>query len=140
MDTTPESHALVEAGWQKVRADGRVRPELLEAAYAEPRLRQLFPWTGMGELHFSRCTEQDWTWDIPYILPAPNGEYWVSGPLRDESVGPAATPAQAIMMVVERLPPGCGPAFVGTPEELAVHDAAASTAVPEPPDTEHSTA
>ncbi|MFC4502532.1 MULTISPECIES: DUF6193 family natural product biosynthesis protein [Streptomyces] len=43
MDTTPPGHALVEAGWQKVRADGQVRPELLEAAYAEPRLRQLFP-------------------------------------------------------------------------------------------------
>ncbi|MET9962824.1 DUF6193 family natural product biosynthesis protein [Streptomyces sp. NPDC006326] len=43
---------------QKVRGDGRVRPELLEAAYAEPRLRQLFPWTGMGELHYIRCTEQ----------------------------------------------------------------------------------
>ncbi|MFC9622226.1 DUF6193 family natural product biosynthesis protein, partial [Streptomyces sp. NPDC056930] len=38
--------------WQKVRADGSLRPELLEAACAVPRLRQLFPWTGMGELHF----------------------------------------------------------------------------------------
>ena len=139
MDTTPASHALVEAGWQKVRADGRVRPELLEAAYAEPRLRQLFPWTGMGELHFSRCTGQRWTWDIPYIQPAVDGEYWVSGPLRSESVGPAPTPAQAVAMVVERLPPGCGPAFVGTPEELAVHDAAALSAAPELPDTDHST-
>ncbi|MFK4222099.1 DUF6193 family natural product biosynthesis protein [Streptomyces sp. NPDC019890] len=27
-----------------------VRAELLKAAYAEPRLRQLFPWTGMGAL------------------------------------------------------------------------------------------
>ncbi|MCZ1006533.1 DUF6193 family natural product biosynthesis protein [Streptomyces lydicus] len=139
MDATPPIHARVEVGWQKVRADGRVRPELLEAAYAEPRLRQLFPWTGMGELHFSRCTEQRWTWDIPYIQPAPDGEYWVSGPLRSESVGPAATPARAIMMVVERLPPGCGPAFVGTPEELAVHDAAVLSAASKPPDTEHST-
>ncbi|MFE5162987.1 DUF6193 family natural product biosynthesis protein [Streptomyces sp. NPDC056697] len=139
MDTTPPSHTLVEAGWQKVRADGRVRPELLEAAYAEPRLRQLFPWTGMGELHFSRCTEQRWTWDIPYIQPAAEGGYWVSGPLRTESVGPAATSAQAVTMVVERLPPGCGPAFVGTPEELAIHDAAALSTAPEPPDTDHST-
>ncbi|MBT2506546.1 hypothetical protein J7I98_11690 [Streptomyces sp. ISL-98] len=112
---------------------------MLEAAYAEPRLRQLFPWTGMGELHFSRCTEQRWTWDIPYIQPAAEGEYWVSGPSRSESVGPAATPAQAVTMVVERLPPGCGPAFVGTPEELAIHDAAALSAVLEPPDTDHST-
>lgn len=139
MDTTPPSHGLVEAGWQKVHADGRVRPELLEAAYAEPRLRQLFPWTGMGELHFSRCTGQRWTWDIPYIQPAAGGEYWVSGPLRSESVGPAATPEQAVTMVVERLPSGCGPAFVGTPEELAIHEAAGLSVTPEPQDTGHST-
>jgi hypothetical protein len=114
---------VVEAGWQAVRDDGRVRAELLEAAYAEPRLRQLFAWTGMGELHLSRCTEQRWTWDIPHIQPAAGGTYWVSGPLRSESVGPAATAQEAIAMVVERLPAGYGPAFVGTPEELAAHEA-----------------
>lgn len=59
-----DSSKRVEEGWQRVRDDGRVRPELLEAAYAEPRLRVPFPWTGMGELHFSRCTETRWTWDI----------------------------------------------------------------------------
>ncbi|MEV0375959.1 DUF6193 family natural product biosynthesis protein [Streptomyces sp. NPDC050636] len=139
MDTTPPGHALVEAGWQRVRIDGRVRPELLEAAYAEPRLRQLFPWTGMGELHFSRCTEFPCTWDIPYIPPAAEGEYRVSGPLRSESVGPAATPQQAVTMVVDRLPPNCGPAFVGTPEELAAHDAAILSAPPEARDPIHST-
>ncbi|MEV5778478.1 hypothetical protein AB0L49_46000 [Streptomyces antimycoticus] len=42
-------------------------------------------------------------------------------------------------MVVERLPPGCGPAFVGTPEELAIHDTAVLSDAPEPPDTDHST-
>ncbi|MFB8208201.1 DUF6193 family natural product biosynthesis protein [Streptomyces sp. NPDC056010] len=123
MTRGPSSGDAVEAGWQAVRADGRVRPELLEAAYAEPRLRQLFPWTGMGELHFSRCTEGRWTWDIPYIQPGAGGRYWVSGPLRTEVVGPAETVAQAIAMVLERLPAGCGPAFLGTPEELASHEA-----------------
>ncbi|WP_371100570.1 DUF6193 family natural product biosynthesis protein [Streptomyces sp. PU_AKi4] len=53
---------------------------LLEAAYAEPRLWQLFPWSGMGEFHFSRCIERRWTWDIPYLQPA-GGAYWVAGPL-----------------------------------------------------------
>lgn len=138
MDTTTSGRALVEAGWQKVRDDGRVRPELLEAAYAEPRLQQLFPWTGMGELHFSRCTEQRWTWDIPYIQPAADGGYLVSGPLRSETVGPAATPQEAIAMVVERLPPNSGPAFVGAPEELAAHEAAASSAAAGPRNSDHS--
>ncbi|MEU6427625.1 DUF6193 family natural product biosynthesis protein [Microbispora sp. NPDC046973] len=114
----------MQAAWQRVRADGRVRPELLDAAYAEPRLRQLFPWTGMGELHFSRCTRPRWTWDIPYIASVAGGGYMVEGPKRDEKVGPAATPSQAVAMVVERLPYGCGPAFVGTPEELAAQERA----------------
>lgn len=123
MTLRPSSRDAVEAGWQKVRADGRVRPELLEAAFAEPRLRQLFPWTGMGELHFSRCTEHRWTWDIPYIQPATGGSYWVSGPLRSQIVGPAETVGQAIAMVLERLPVGCRSAFLGTLEELVAHEA-----------------
>ncbi|MEW2272508.1 DUF6193 family natural product biosynthesis protein [Streptomyces griseofuscus] len=45
------------------------------------------------------------------------------GPLRSQTVGPAATAQEAIAMVVERLPAGCGPAFLGTPEELATHEA-----------------
>lgn len=114
-----EAESLTEAGWQAVRADGRVRPELLAAAYGEPRLRRLFPWTGMGELHFSRCTAPRWTWDICYIRPAAGGGYLVSGPLRGETAGPAADAAAAVAMVVARLPPGCGAAFPGTPDELA---------------------
>ncbi|GAA5209926.1 hypothetical protein GCM10023323_35520 [Streptomyces thinghirensis] len=78
---------IVEAGWQAVRDDGSVRNDLLNAAYSEPRLRQLFPWTGMGELHFSRCTEPRWTWDLPYISPGSEGTYWVLGPLRTQWIG-----------------------------------------------------
>lgn len=123
MDSTRPGEAIVEAGWERVRADRSVREELSHAAYAEARLRQLFPWTGMGELHFSRCTEKRWTWDIPYISPAAGGGYLVEGPSRSETVGPAATATQAVAMVAERLPPGCGPAFVGSPEDLAAHEA-----------------
>lgn len=123
MDMTPELQERVEAGWQAVRDDGRVRPDLLEAAYSEPRLRQLFPWTGMGELHFSRCTEKPWTWDVPYIQPCAGKRYWVSGPLRTQTVGPAQDAAEAVAMVVERLPASCPPAFLGSPEALAAHEA-----------------
>ncbi len=79
----------------------------------------------MGELHFSRCTETRWTWDIPYICPGADGTYWVLGPSRnDAAVGQAATAGEAVAMVVERLPARCGKAFLGTPEELAAHEAA----------------
>jgi hypothetical protein len=125
MDMRSPSEDAVEAGWRAVRADGRVPAELVAAAYAEPRLRQLFPWTGMGELHFSRCTEFPGTWDIPYIQRAVDTAYWVSGPLRTQSVGPAQTAAQAIAMVLERLPAGSGPAFLGSPAELAAYETAA---------------
>jgi hypothetical protein len=40
----------------------------------------------------------------------------------NQSIGPAATAEQAIAMILERLPPGCGAAFVGTPEELSAHE------------------
>jgi Family of unknown function (DUF6193) len=119
----PTGHEITEAGWQAVRRDGRIRDELVDAAYGEPCLRQLFPWTGMGELHFSRCTEPRWTGDTPYIQPVQGGGYLVSGPLRTDSVGPAATPEDVIAMVVTRLPANAGPAFVGTPEQLAAHEA-----------------
>ena len=123
MNEEPPVNSIVETGWQAVRDDGRVRHELLQTAYAQPRLRQLFAWTGMGELHFSRCTDQPWTWDIPFILPDADGTYLVCGPDRTQIVGPAATARQAIDMVVERLPPGCGPAFVGTARELTAQQA-----------------
>jgi hypothetical protein len=122
---------IVEAGWQRVREDGRVRTELLEVAYAEPRLRELFPWTGMGELHFSGCTEHPWTWNIPYILPVAGGTYCVAGPRRTEMVGRVATAQQAVALVVSRLPPGLVPVFVGDQEELA---ASGETRRPEPND------
>ncbi|MFG2136572.1 DUF6193 family natural product biosynthesis protein [Streptomyces sp. NPDC048650] len=117
-DGTPEED-IIEAAWQKLLAAHRVDGRLLRAAHAEPRLRQLFPWVGMGELHFSRCTELRWTWDVPFIAPMMGGGFFVGGPSRSQSVGPAPTAEAAIAMVVERLPPGCGRAFVGTPEELA---------------------
>jgi hypothetical protein len=122
MEPAPSSER-VERGWQDVRDDGRVRPELVEAACAEPRLRVLFPWTGMGELRFSRCTEWPWTRAIPYISPGQDGTYRVLGPSRDEAIGQAPTAERAIAMVTGRLPAGCGPAFPGTREELAGYEA-----------------
>lgn len=102
--------------------------ELVRVARAEPLLRQLFPWTGMWELHLSRCTEIRHTWDIPYIGTLRGGRYYVEGPSRSSPRIAETDSAQAaVAMVIDRMPPGCGPAFLGNAEELAAYEKARDT-------------
>ncbi|MBZ6476218.1 DUF6193 family natural product biosynthesis protein [Streptomyces griseocarneus] len=128
---------IVEAAWHKILAttgepsgpEGSplLEPfaELVRVAHAEPLLRQLYPWTGMWELHFSRCTEIRHTWDIPYIGTLGGGRYYVEGPGRSSPRIAETVSAQvAVAMVVDRLPPLCGPAFIGSAEELAAYEKA----------------
>ncbi|MFH8574317.1 DUF6193 family natural product biosynthesis protein [Streptomyces sp. NPDC017993] len=125
----------VDAAWHKIlgKAGEASRPEasplrepfteLLQVAHAEPRLRQLYPWTGMWELHFSRCTEFRPTWNIPYIGTLGDGRYYVEGPSRSSPRIALTDSAQvAVAIFVERLPPHCGPAFVGSADELAAYE------------------
>ncbi|MEV8021297.1 DUF6193 family natural product biosynthesis protein [Streptomyces sp. NPDC086554] len=127
----------VEAAWQQVLTtvcEPR-RPEesplcapfaeLALVAHAEPLLRQLFPWTGMWELHFSRCTQARYTWDIPFIGALGDGRYYVEGPSRTSPrIAETDSAPSAVAMVVDRLPPHCGPAFIGHAEELAAYERA----------------
>ncbi|MER6458907.1 DUF6193 family natural product biosynthesis protein [Streptomyces sp. NPDC001228] len=126
---------LVEAAWRKILATAGEHTgpgdspllgpftEMVRVAYAEPQLRQLHPWTGMWELHFSRCTGIRPTWDIPYIGTLADGRYYVEGPLRSSPrIAEADSAEAAVAMIIERLPPGCGAAFAGTAEELALRE------------------
>ncbi|MGW0769100.1 DUF6193 family natural product biosynthesis protein [Streptomyces sp. NPDC002676] len=126
---------IVEAAWHKILAAAGepARPEgspllepfaeLVREAHAEPLLRQLYPWTGMWELHFSRCTEIRHTWDIPYIGTLSEGRYYVEGPSRSSPRIAETDSAQAaVAMVIDRLPPRCGPAFIGNAEELTAYE------------------
>ncbi|MFD8914664.1 DUF6193 family natural product biosynthesis protein [Streptomyces sp. NPDC059575] len=97
--------------------------ELLRVAHAEPLLRQFHPWAGMWELHFSRCTESPCTWDLPYIGTLNDGRYYVEGPSRNSPrIAETDSARTAVAMVVERLAPHRGPAFVGNAEELAARE------------------
>ncbi|MEV6735482.1 DUF6193 family natural product biosynthesis protein [Streptomyces sp. NPDC051104] len=119
MTTSDVAEDVTEAAWQEWLSSDRVDSTLVRSAYAEPRLRQLFPWVGMWELHFSRCTEHPPTWDIPYIAPMKGGGFLVEGPSRSEVVGPAETAEAAVAIVVGHLSPGWGPAFLGNRHQLA---------------------
>ncbi|MDG4856604.1 DUF6193 family natural product biosynthesis protein [Streptomyces sp. T-3] len=99
--------------------------ELVRVAQAEPLLRQLYPWTGMWELHFSRCTEIRYSWDIPYIGTLGDGRYYVEGPSRSSPrIAETDSGQAAVAMVIDRLPLRCGPAFIGSAEELDAHEKA----------------
>ncbi|MFJ8043367.1 DUF6193 family natural product biosynthesis protein [Kitasatospora sp. NPDC096147] len=118
MDSIDAAEDVIEAEWAELLVSDHVDGGLVRAAYSEPRLRQLFPWVGMWELHFSRCTEHPCTWDVPYIAPRPGGGYVVEGPSRAEFVGEADTAETAVAMVADRLPPGCGRAIVGNRHDV----------------------
>ncbi|WP_240958460.1 DUF6193 family natural product biosynthesis protein [Streptomyces barkulensis] len=112
----------IETRWEALLDSEYVDSELVRAAYAEPRLRQLFPWAGMWELHFSRCIEPPFTWDVLYIAPRKGGGFLVEGPSRGESVGEADTAGVAVAIVVDHLPQDCDRAFVGNRHDLVVRD------------------
>jgi len=136
----PHNHGMAntaEAAWHAIltEADSPHPPgvarlstpfaELVRVAHAEPLLRQLYPWTGMWQLHFSRCTEIRHTWDIPYVGAGGDGRYYVEGPGRTSPrITETESARTAVAVVVGRLPPDCGPAFLGNAEELAAYERA----------------
>lgn len=119
-----ERGAAVETMWMIYRrtAAPYVDHDLIEAAYAQPRLRALFPFHSHRSLNFSRCTGYPYTHDVPVVTPV-DGGYRVTGWRTGSPGGPVAmgetdNPRDAVALVVARLPPGCGPAVPGTADDL----------------------
>jgi hypothetical protein len=111
----------VEMQWQQYLASPAARfPGLrtfIVAAAAEPRLRQLFPFTSLNRFFFSRCTGYPFTRDTPHVIPLGGAKYEVMS-CSGESLG-RGDAADAVALVVAALPPDCGPAVPGTAEQLA---------------------
>ncbi|WP_426512669.1 DUF6193 family natural product biosynthesis protein [Dactylosporangium sp. McL0621] len=125
-----EPAQMAEAEWEQLRREAAelalkwTWPEyeaLVEAAYAEPRLRQLYPFTTHVALRFSTRTRP--ALDIvPVCLHAGRGPNFsvTRGFVADED-GPLATAAtaeEAVALAVRHLPPGIGPATSGDPDAL----------------------
>ncbi|MER7828260.1 DUF6193 family natural product biosynthesis protein [Streptomyces sp. NPDC096097] len=84
-------------------------PEMIEAAFAEPRLRQLYPFPSHGGLHFHRFM---WSNDLPFMV---KGEetYSVYAARYAGLLGEVATPQEAAALVVANLPSDCVAAVDG---------------------------
>jgi hypothetical protein len=123
-----ESGDPVEAKWKSYRETSarHIDHELIEAAYAQPRLRALFPFTSHYTLCLSQCTRFPFTHDLPVIDPIGNGRYRVSWPTRSPT-GPAAigetdNPDDGAALLVDHLPETCGPAVDATADDLDTTD------------------
>ncbi|MBF6302650.1 hypothetical protein IU459_34700 [Nocardia amamiensis] len=114
----------VETRWKLYRQTRarHIDHDLIEAAYAQPRLRMLFPYTSHGSLRLSRCTRFPFTHDLPVIIPLSDGTYQVTWPKRRSHIGHAGTPPEAVSLLVNHLPADCRPAVDATAVELDSSD------------------
>ncbi|MFK4041805.1 DUF6193 family natural product biosynthesis protein [Nonomuraea wenchangensis] len=122
-NTLAEAHErgdAVEATWANYRTTPapHIDHDLIEAAYAQPKLRALFPFHSDRTLNFSRCTGFPYTHDIPVISPTTDGNYRVTWWHDRSPDGPAIAetddPHDAVAVVIAHLPDNCGPAIAGT--------------------------
>ncbi|MER5562121.1 DUF6193 family natural product biosynthesis protein [Streptomyces sp. NPDC002506] len=110
---------LAESEWQHLRAeaDEREWPEyraLVEAAFAEPMLRGLYPFTSHSTLRFSTTTRPRLT-VIPLCLDAHRGNrFTLSASIMGEVLVDSTSAADAVSTAVRHLPDGLGPVTPGT--------------------------
>jgi len=110
---------LVESEWQHLRTQAAEAnwlefQALVEAAYREPALRALYPFTSHWTLRFSTNAGPRMD-DLGLFLDAHRGgHYTLSNNLFEgEIFNEAATAEELASAAVRRLPPGLGPVAVG---------------------------
>jgi hypothetical protein len=92
---------------------------IIKAAMKKPALKQLFPYTSLNRLCFSRTTGYPFTHDCPMIEPQGNGRYRVYMPDSQEIIG-EGTAGEAVEIAVNHLPSNCGAAVNGTADDFTL--------------------
>ncbi|CAL9586089.1 DUF6193 family natural product biosynthesis protein [Streptomyces sp. enrichment culture] len=120
MPTPPHSgHArLVDDAWQRLRREAGGLPHswapayraLVEAAYAEPLLRRLYPFTSHWALRFSTTPRPHLTPTGPCLTTHGDGTFGVGEGFLTPDLGLFPTAEEAVARAVRGLPPGPGPA------------------------------
>ncbi|WP_143666248.1 DUF6193 family natural product biosynthesis protein [Streptomyces sp. CS057] len=117
--------AVVDLQWRLLREQAAGEPGfpefglLVEAAYAEPRLRRLSAFSSHGTLGFSAGTGRSFTVEVA-VVPACSGRpYRVQRYVHDGGViGEAETADEAVALAAAHLPVGLGPAVAGPDDAL----------------------
>ncbi|MFD8410889.1 DUF6193 family natural product biosynthesis protein [Streptomyces sp. NPDC059650] len=114
--------AVVELQWRKMREQAAEAPDfpefgaLVEAAHADPRLRQLYVFSSHWTLGFSSCTGFPFRNEVA-IAPSHNGSpYRVMKHPHHNAIAETTTAEDAVASAVRHLPTGLGPAVAGSAE------------------------
>ncbi|NUW01083.1 hypothetical protein G6W50_15360 [Streptomyces sp. CAI 127] len=112
--------AIVAAEWFDVLSYGtdRIDPAVPRTAYLHPSLRVLWPMVSHGVLYLSRCTQWPWSCDVGTAYPLVKGGYRVRRESDNSLLGEVDTVEEAYELIATTLPAGCGPAVVGTPDDM----------------------
>ncbi|GGQ87345.1 DUF6193 family natural product biosynthesis protein [Couchioplanes azureus] len=108
---------VVATQWQLLREAADQAPwpeyrELLDAAYAEPKLRQLYPYTSHWALKFSTTTGYPFSPNA-VCVETQNGQFVVRTSWDGVVLGQPTTAEEAVSLVLSRLPSDVGPATAG---------------------------
>jgi hypothetical protein len=95
-----------EADWPEHRA-------LISAAYAEPKLRQLYPYTSHWSLRFSTTTGHPSSPDVVCLEATRASQYVVKTSWRGLVLGQTDTAEEAVALAVDHLHGDLGPAAAG---------------------------
>ncbi|WDV56214.1 DUF6193 family natural product biosynthesis protein [Streptomyces coeruleorubidus] len=112
---------LTESEWQGMRQEAgeleyawqETYQALIEAAYAEPALRALYPFTSHWSLRFSTTTRPRLTVIGPCLTAGSDGTYGVGRGFITPDLGLFTTAHEAVALAVRRLPTGLGPTALG---------------------------
>ncbi|MBT2452928.1 hypothetical protein J7F03_39055 [Streptomyces sp. ISL-43] len=114
---------LVESEWQCMLQEARELEyswqeqyqALIEAAYAEPALHALYPFTSHWALRFSTTTRPSLTLGSPCLTAGSDGTYGVGNGFITPDLGVFTTAPEAVALAVRHLPSGLGPVTLGLP-------------------------
>ncbi|WP_328396858.1 DUF6193 family natural product biosynthesis protein [Streptomyces sp. NBC_00390] len=117
-ESSQNASDVVAAEWLSILAydDDLIDPSMVRAAYTQPRLRELYPAVSHGTLFLSRCTGFPRS-HVPVVYRLVGGGFQVDA-RSVGSLGEVATVEEAFALVVANLPEGCGPAIIGTADDL----------------------
>ncbi|MFI9787949.1 DUF6193 family natural product biosynthesis protein [Kitasatospora sp. NPDC051984] len=113
---------VVESQWQFKRAEAAAMEyswadsyrQLIEAAYTEPVLRALYPFTSHWGLRFSTTTGPLMAAVGPVVSANGDGDFGVGTGILAPNLGRFTTAAEAVACAVRELPSDIGPVILGS--------------------------